>query len=140
MADVATIHNNRGSHAESRLTAHWPTIKPAPKVATAAPLAPELIYRVITDLEALQDAFADRIEDLSVSLTEVDAVSGMTRGNAQKLLVKSDAKWAREFGWKSLGNMLRGTGLKLVLIVDDEKFAPVLAQMTRRSAKKRKQP
>jgi hypothetical protein len=74
-------------------------------------------------------------------LTEIDSVTGMTRGNAQKLLSKSDAKWAREFGWKSLGKMLRGTGLKLVLIVDDdERFAPVLAQMTRRSAKKRKQP
>jgi hypothetical protein len=141
MADaLATIHNNRGSHAESRLTAHSPVSKPVPKVATAAPLAPEMIYRVVTDLEALQDAFADRIEDIGVAMTEVDWAVGLTRGNVHKLLSKSDARWAREFGWKSLGKMLRGTGLKLVLIVDDERFAPVLAQMTRRSAKKRKQP
>jgi hypothetical protein len=140
-AAVSAHRGIRGSHDERRLTTHWTASKPAPKVATAAPLAPEMIYRVVMDLEALQDAFAERIEDLDVSLTEIDSVTGMTRGNAQKLLSKSDAKWAREFGWKSLGKMLRGTGLKLVLIVDDdERFAPVLAQMTRRSAKKRKQP
>jgi hypothetical protein len=131
-------HNDRGSHDERRLTAHWPASKPSPKVATAAPLAPEMIYRVVMDLEALQDAFADRIEDLGVALTEVDAAVGLTRGNAQKLLSKSDAKWAREFGWKTLGAMLKGTGLKLVLIVDDEKFAPVMAQMVKRRRKQKR--
>src|SRR5450631_437863 len=131
----ATIRTNRSSHDESRLTAHWPTIKPAPKVATAAPLAPEMIYRVVMDLEALQDAFVDRIMDLGVSLIEIDAAGGLTRGNAQKLLSKSDAKWCREFGGKSLGKMLKGTGLKLVLIVDDVRFGPIKEQMVRRKLK-----
>jgi hypothetical protein len=99
-----------------------------------APLAPEMIFRVVTDYEALQDAFADRIEDLNVPLTEVDAVAGMTRGNMQKLLVKSDAKWAREFGWKTLGDALKGTGMVLAFILDDEKFAPLKAQMMKRKS------
>lgn len=96
------------------------------------PLAPEMIYRVILDYEGLQEGFADRIEDLNVPLTEVDAAGELTRGNAQKLLCKSDAKWARQFGWESLGKMLKGTGLALALIVDDERFAPIKAQMVKR--------
>jgi hypothetical protein len=98
------------------------------------PLAPEMIYRIVTDYEGVQDAFADRIEDINIPLTEVDAVAGMTRGNMQKLLVKSDAKWAREFGWKTLGDALKGTGMVLAFILDDEKFAPLKAQMMRRKS------
>jgi hypothetical protein len=100
-------------------------------------IAPEMIYRVVTDYEGVQDAFADRIEDINVPLTEVDVVAGMKRGNMQKLLVKSDAKWAREFGWKTLGDALRGTGMVLAFILDDEKFAPIKAQMMKRKAKMR---
>src|SRR5205085_9844902 len=95
-------------------------------------LQPDQIFRVILDYEALQDGFADRIEDLNVPLTEVDAAGELTRGNAQKLLCKSDAKWARQFGWESLGKMLKGTGLVLALIVDDARFAPIKAQMQTR--------
>jgi hypothetical protein len=100
-------------------------------------ISPEMIYRVILDYEALQDGFADRIEDLNVPMTEVDAGGGLTRGNAQKLLVKSDAKWARQFGWESLGKMLKGTGLALALIVDDERFAPIKAEMAQRKTRER---
>jgi hypothetical protein len=100
-------------------------------------LQPDQIYRVITDYEALQDGFADRIEDLNVPLTEVDAAGELTRGNAQKLLCKSDAKWARQFGWESLGKMLKGTGLVLALIVDDERFAPIKATMQTRKLRPR---
>src|SRR5471032_3194016 len=96
-----------------------------------------MIYRVVTDYEGVQDAFADRIEDINVPLTEVDAVAGMTRGNMQKLLVKSDAKWAREFGWKTLGDALRGTGMVLAFILDDERFAPIKAQMMQRKSSHR---
>jgi hypothetical protein len=114
-------------------------IKPAPvEVPTLASLPPGAIYRIVTDLEALQDAFSDRIEDLDVALTEVDAAGELTRGNAQKLLSKSDAKWNRKFGWVSLRKMLRGTGLTLALIVDDEKFAEVKAQMMKRKLKQKR--
>lgn len=90
------------------------------------------LYRVITDLEALQDGFLDRIDDLNSTLTEVDAASKLTRGNMQKLLCKSDAPWAREFGWKSLGAALTGTGMALVLVIDDQRFAPVKERLTTR--------
>jgi hypothetical protein len=76
--------------------------KPAPEVVTLASLPPGAIYRIVTDLEALQDGFADRIADLDVAMTEVDEAGGLTRGNCQKLLVKSDAKWSRTLGLKSL--------------------------------------
>ncbi len=107
--------------------------KPAPvEVATIASLPPGTIFRIVTDLEALKDGFSDRIADLDVAMTEVDAATGMTRGNMQKLLSKSDAKWAREFGWKTLGDALKGTGLALVLVIDDARFAPIRDRMTKR--------
>lgn len=99
------------------------------------------LYRVILDYEALQDGFADRIEDLNVTLTEVDAAAGMTRGQVQKLLRKlgpddfrpsAQRKYSRGFAWETLGKTLKGTGLALALIVDDERFAPVKAQMAKR--------
>lgn len=90
------------------------------------------VFRIVTNYEALQEGFADRIDDLGTPFTEIDAAGGMTRGNVQKLLSKSDAKWAREFGWKTLGAMLAGTGLALALIVDDARFAPVRERLAKR--------
>jgi 3-oxoacyl-(acyl-carrier-protein) synthase len=139
------------SHDERRLTAHRPT-KPAPEVAPAAPAVRVKIdeielFAVVDNYEALQDAFADRIEDLNVTMTEIDAAAGMTRGQVQKLLRKLDPndfrpsakrKYSRGFGWKTLGNSLKGTGLALAVIVDDERFAPIRAQMAKRLLPSRK--
>jgi hypothetical protein len=103
--------------------------------------APELIagrfepYRVILDYEALEDGFLDRIEDLNVPFPEIDAAGGMARGETQKLLSKSRERWARTLGIVSLGKMLKGTGMALVLVVDDERFAPVKEQMAPRRRK-----
>jgi hypothetical protein len=111
--------------------------KPAPvEVMTVKSLPPDAVYRVVLDLEGLQDAFADRVEDLGVSMTEIDSAIGLTRGNVQKLLSKSDAKWARGFGWKSLGKILQGTGLMLVLVEDSDRFAPLREQMVQRKVKR----
>jgi hypothetical protein len=146
MSDVAaasTYRGTRGGHDEARLTTHWPSTKPAPvEVVTLATLPPGTIFRIVDDYESLKEAFADRIFDLGVALTEIDAVSGMTRGNMQKLLSDSDQKWAREFGWKSLNKALRGTGMMLAFIIDDdEKFAALKAQMQKRRWKqKQKRP
>ena len=103
----------------------------------STPLQPDQIYRLILDYEALKEGFADRVDELNVPLTEVDAAGGMTRGNMQKCLSSSDAKWARDFGWESLGKALKGTGLALALIVDDERFAPVKAEMQQRKTRSR---
>lgn len=111
----------------------------------AAPLKVKIdeieLFAVVDNYEALQDGFADRIELLNATLTEIDAAGGMTRGQMQKLLRKFDPndfrpsakrKYSRGFGWETLGDSLKGTGLALALIVDDEKFAPIRAQMAKR--------
>lgn len=101
-------------------------------------------YRVILDYEALQDGFLDRIDDLNTTLEQIDTNAGFASGNAQKLLTKNPgqrierkrdhrhASAKRSFGWESLGKMLKGTGLALVLVVDDERFAPMKEQLVMR--------
>ena len=91
-----------------------------------APLEP---YRVILDYEALEDGFLDRIEDINIPFTTVDENGDMTRGMTQKLLSKSRERWARTLGVESLGKMLKGTGTALVLVIDDERFAEIKADM-----------
>ena len=146
MSGGATIHNDRGSHDERNLIARWPR-KPAPEVATAP--APTVrvkieeinLYCIVDNYAALQDGFADRIEDLNVTQTEIDAAGGMTRGQVHRLLRKLDPEDFRpsatrhcsQFAWKTLGQTLKGTGLALALIVDDERFAPVKAKMVQRA-------
>jgi hypothetical protein len=98
------------------------------------------LYRVILDYEALQDGFLDRIEDLNTTLEQIDAAGGLANGNTQKLLTKDGGKRGpdrlhslkRTFGWESLGKMLKGTGMALVLVVDDERFAPIKERLTAR--------
>jgi hypothetical protein len=98
------------------------------------------LYRVITDYEALQDGFLDRIDDLETTLEQIDMAGGFAKGNAQKCLTKTASVrgWDRAkrdkriLGWDSLGKMLAGTGLALVLVVDDERFAEQKAQLAKR--------
>jgi hypothetical protein len=98
------------------------------------------LYRVISDYEALQDGFLDRIDDLD---TTISGIPGFADGVVQKLLSKNPGKsrdthvaaGQRKFGWKSLGEMLKATGLALVLIVDDERFAEQKAQLAKRRRK-----
>jgi hypothetical protein len=90
------------------------------------------LYRVILDYEGLQDGFCDRIEDLNTTLEQIEIGAEFAKGNVQKLLTKSPGRLARTFGWESLGKMLKGTGLALVLVVDDERFAPLKEQLAKR--------
>lgn len=105
---------------------------------------PYELYRVITDYEALQDGFLDRIEDLNTTM----ALPSFADGVVQKLLTKSAGRYVKEnrrssrkaslkrtFGWESLGKMLKDTGLALVLVVDDERFGPVKEQLAKRRRK-----
>lgn len=100
------------------------------------------LYRVITDYEALQDGFLDRIDELD---TTQGAIPGFADGVVQKLLAKNAGRHVKEtprssrkaslkrsFGWESLGKMLEGTGLALMLVVDDERFAPIKEQLAKR--------
>lgn len=89
-------------------------------------------YRVILDYEALEDMFLDRIEDLNTTFTQIDDAAGLTRGETQKLLSKSRERWARTLGITSMGKMLKGTGIVLVAVIDDERFAAIKAELTAR--------
>lgn len=93
------------------------------------------LYRIVTDYEGLKEAFNDRIEDLDTPMSEIDTAADLTPGHTQKLLCKSNADWSRSFTWKTLGPMLKGTGLALVLVVDDARFAPVKATLAKRRRK-----
>jgi hypothetical protein len=93
-------------------------------------------YRVVTvgpDPEdaynALQEAFIDRIEELNVSRITVNEAGGFTSGYSEKLLCVPPMK---TLGKGTLGNMLKATGLALIVVVDDERFAAVKAQMAKR--------
>src|SRR5258707_5073749 len=98
------------------------------------------VYRVVLDYEALQDGFLDRIEDLNTTLEQIEYAGEFTKGNVQKLLTKEGGKpgpdrfhsLKRTFGWESLGKMLKGTGLALVLVVYDQRFAPIKALLANR--------
>jgi hypothetical protein len=90
------------------------------------------IYRVVSDYEGLQDGFLDRIEDLNTTLEQIEAAGGIPHGHASRMLCKSDKRVVKAMGPKSLQQMLKGTGLVLALVVDDERFAPLKAEMTQR--------
>jgi hypothetical protein len=90
-----------------------------------APFEP---YRVILDYEALQDGFLDRIEDLNTTFEQIEAAGGIPRGHASRMLMKSDKRVVKAMGPASLAQMLKGTGLVLALVEDDERFAAVKAE------------
>lgn len=102
------------------------------------------LYRVITDYEALQDGFLDRIDDLFTTITGVELAAEMASGQLQKCLSKNPGKAIsrprdhrsasarRTFGWETLGKTLEKTGLALVLVVDDARFAPVKELLAKR--------
>jgi hypothetical protein len=90
------------------------------------------LYRIITDYEALQDGFLDRIDDLNTTIEQIELHSKFAKGQFQKGLTKSTGRLRREFGWETLGKALEGTGLALVLVIDDERFAPIKEQLAQR--------
>lgn len=90
------------------------------------------IYRIVTDMEALHEAFRDRVEDLNVSRIELDAVAGLTPGYASKLLCDPPMKFV---GRETLPKMLKGTGLAIALVVDDGKLAARSAETPKRKYK-----
>lgn len=86
-------------------------------------------YRVVTDMEALHEGFRDRVEDLEITRSELDAISKLQTGYSAKLLCNPPMK---TIGKASLPKMLQATGMALVLVIDDERFAPIKAALTKR--------
>lgn len=87
------------------------------------------IYRIVTDMEGLHEAFIDRVEDLNVTRLAIDEAGGFTGGHSAKILCNPPIK---NIGKVSLGKLLKATGMALVMVVDDERFAPVRAEMAKR--------
>jgi hypothetical protein len=90
------------------------------------------LYRVITDYEALQDGFLDRIEDLETTFEQIEMAGELPKGYAAKLLMKSQKRVVKALGPHSLGKMLKGTKLVLALLVDDGRFAQQIELAKRR--------
>lgn len=87
------------------------------------------LYRVVTDLEGLHEAFRDRVEDLQITRLEFDAAGGLQPGYGSKLLCNPPMK---SFGRESLPRSLKATGMALVLVIDDERFAPIKERLAQR--------
>jgi hypothetical protein len=109
--------------------------------AMTAALPPEIeaiddryvVYRVIEDYEALQDGFIERIEDLNTVHSEIDAAGGLLAGYTGKTMCKPPMK---KFGWDSLGKTLKGTGMALLLVIDNRRIDQ-LRQLAPRKMKRR---
>jgi hypothetical protein len=91
-------------------------------------------YRIVLDYEALLEGFRDRVEDLDVPRFEINEAGGFTTRYAEKLLCDPPMK---TLGMHSLGRMLKATGMALVLVIDDERFAPIRAEMAKRKRRMR---
>jgi hypothetical protein len=87
------------------------------------------LYRVVTDLDALHEGFRDRVEELQITRLETDAAGQLQPGYSAKLLCNPPI---RSFGRDSLPGMLKATGMALVLVIDDARFAPVKARLALR--------
>lgn len=96
-----------------------------------APVIPERyeLYRVVTDLDGLLEAFRDRVEDLQVTRESIDQAGGLQSGYSGKLLCSPPMK---SLGRESVPRMLKATGMALVLVIDDERFALIKEQLAKR--------
>lgn len=95
------------------------------------------IYRVIAapsgnepadiSYETLLEGFYDRVEDLNTPRVEIDEAGDFASGHSAAILAGN-----KMLGKTSLGKMLKATGLALVLVVDDARFAAVKARLVKR--------
>jgi hypothetical protein len=105
-----------------------PIAPPAVETPQPAATAPDMIddrfevYRVVTDYDALCEAFSERVEDIQATRLGIDAAGRFAGGHASTLLCRPQIKG---YGPTSLTRMLEACGLVIVLAIDDEKFAKV---------------
>ncbi len=100
------------------------------------------IYRVVLDYEGLHEAIIDRVEDINVTRMSIDEVGGFAPGYAAKVLCNPPMKilGRDSVGRDGLGKMLKASGLALIVVVDDERFAVVKGDHTLRKHKRRQPP
>ena len=126
LATIARTRGIRGSHDERRLTAHWPTTKPAP-VATVAPPPIKIKGRVLArfkDYDGLWAAVRGRYDAMGITRMGADSLTNLPDGYHGKLL---GAAQVRKIGLHSLERVLEGTGCFLVLVEETEASAKMMA-------------
>jgi hypothetical protein len=92
-------------------------------VATSHPDLPAL--GVITDYASLHEALRRRADQLRLSRTTLDSLTGLADGHSSKLLALSHPKI---LGEKSFGVMLEALGLRLVVEEDPQALAKYAAR------------
>jgi hypothetical protein len=92
----------------------------------------EPFYAEATDYDGLRRAIRNRIEQLNVSRSTLDSVSGLPSGYCAKILSEGEAKDPRRFGMLSLGLVLQATGLRMLLVADREALAKVTPMLAER--------
>lgn len=91
-------------------------------------------YRIITDLDGLREVFCDRADDLNISRVTIDVVGELTPGYSSKLLCDPPM---RPLTNETIPKMLKATRLVLIAVVDDERFAAVKGELSKRKRKVR---
>lgn len=88
----------------------------------------------VSDYAGLLAAVRARVVELNITHENLDAVSGIQSGYAGKLLCNPPI---RNFGLVSLGLVLGGLGLKLLVVEDEEALARVRSRLAPRRAARR---
>jgi hypothetical protein len=85
------------------------------------------IGRIVNDYQGLMEIFRQRAEELEISRSSIDELSGLANGFAGKALGNQQRK---KMGPVSLGPMLQVLGLKMLIIEDEAATARTLALRT----------
>src|SRR5262245_59540569 len=83
----------------------------------------------IRDYDSLHRALRDRAQSLQVSMATIDEVAGLADGHASALL---GPRPRVRFGMVTLGLVLQGLGLKLMLVEDEPQMAKIKSRLVPR--------
>jgi hypothetical protein len=83
-----------------------------------------------TDYDSLHAAFRDRAEKLGATRLELDALCATSDGYMSKFL---NPRQTRKGHLGTIGKVLRGLGLKLIVVEDEQATRKILPRITRRN-------
>ena len=83
---------------------------------------------VIHDYDSLHKALRERKAELEITFNTLDEVAGFTSGHASKLLAPRPLK---NIGGTTLGLMLQGLGVQLIMEEDPEAMERISAKLTK---------
>jgi phytoene dehydrogenase-like protein len=112
---------------------------PKPESATRVRARRPRILATVTDYADLVSALRQRCDDLGLTFDTLDEVCGFCDRYTAKLLApyrRASARPLRSFGGMSLGAILGGLGLKIVLVEDRAALARVRGRYRPRKYKR----